>query len=178
MQRSLILTLALALLAMGMLGIGTQRVSAQDEEATPNVIEGVDIENLGVAFPDAPGDSLLQLIRVTIQPDAELPSHTQPGTALVHVERGTVGLTITAGDVRGGVQILRDGGNASTPAVGNEVILETEFTLASGDTVSLDRDVVRILRNTGGDPVVLTMAVNAERDQPAFSFEDGSTVNP
>ena len=178
MQRRLILTLALALLAMGMLRVGTHRVSAQDDAATPNVIEGVDIENLGVAFPDPPGNSLLQLIRVTIQPDAELPSHTQPGTALVHVERGSAGLTVTAGDVRGGVQILRDGGNASTPAVDDEVVLENEVTLASGDTVALDRDVVRTFRNTGSDPLVLTMAVIAERDQPAFDFEDETAVNP
>ncbi len=178
MRRTLILTLTLTLIASMMLGIGAQRASAQDAEATPNVIEGVEFENLGVAFPDAPADSLLQLIRVTIQPDAELPAHTQPGTALVHVEQGTVGLTVTEGDVRGGVQILRTGGNAGTPAAGDEVSLETEFTLASGDTVALDRDIVRTLRNTGSEEAVLTIAVTAERNRPSFDFADDTTVSP
>ncbi len=178
MRRTLILTLTLTLIASMMLGIGAQRASAQDAEATPNVIEGVEFENLGVAFPDAPTDSLLQLIRVTIQPDAELPAHTQPGTALVHVEQGTIGLTVTEGDVRGGVQILRAGGNAGTPAAGDEVSLETEFSLASGDTVALDRDIVRTLRNTGSEEAVLTIAVTAERNRPSFDFVDDTTVSP
>ncbi len=177
MRRTLITTLALTLITSMMLGMGVHRASAQDEEATPDVIEGVAFENLGVAFPDAPGDSLLQLMRVTIQPDAELPAHTQPGTALVHVEQGTVGLTITEGDVRGGVQILRAGGNAGTPTADDEVSLETEFTLASGDTVALDRDVVRTFRNTGSEEAVLTIAVTAERNRPSFDFADDSTVD-
>ncbi len=176
MRRKPILTLALTLIVAVTLGAAAPRATAQDDEATPNVIEGIDIENLGVAFPDAPADRLLQLIRVTIQPDAELPAHTQPGTALVHVEQGTVGLTITEGDVRGGVQILRAGGNASTPAPGDDVILETEFTLASGDTVALDRDIVRTFRNSGSEEAVLTIAATADRNRPTFDFDDADTT--
>jgi quercetin dioxygenase-like cupin family protein len=147
------------------------------QEATPApTITGIDIENLGVAEPASATGQLLELTRVTFEPTAELPPFTQPGTVIVYVDAGSISLTVTEGDVSGGVHIFRQtAAQPPVPSPTTEELLQpnTEYVLHRGDSVVLDHDVVRKLRNTGQIKAVILISSLLQRDTPSFQFVEG-----
>lgn len=55
--------------------------------------EGIAIETLGRGVPVSAGEAAL-LLRVRYAPGAHLPPHTDPGTGVWMVERGTIGFAV------------------------------------------------------------------------------------
>ena len=107
---------------------------------------------------DAPG-KVLQLERITISPDASIPTHTHPGAYVIYVESGDFGFSV----IKGEAEITHAGAMEPEPiAAGSEVIAHT------GDTLFENGGVVHSARNAGTTPVVVLTAALLAADEPSL----------
>ncbi len=58
---------------------------------------GIDVQILGSSIPTENGEPAL-LVRVNYAPGSHIPPHTDPGTGVWVVERGTVGFAVQKGE--------------------------------------------------------------------------------
>lgn len=148
-----------------LLAAGT-RIAAQD--ATPPVESTVAVI-LGRGFPNDASGKVLQLERITLAPDAFIPTHVHPGAYVIHVDSGTLDFTV----VKGEAELTRAGGAAPEPIpAGSEVIAE------AGDTIFENGGVVHTAGNTGSTPVVLLTAALLAGSEPDLQLtnDDGTPI--
>jgi quercetin dioxygenase-like cupin family protein len=165
----LIVIAALALVA------GAGRVAAQDQ-ATPAPETSAEVvrEVLSPGSPAGAPGQVLQLVRYTIPPGAQLPAHTHPGMQAAWVVSGTLSYTV----VEGAVPLYRaatdgtSGAEAIEPADGEVAILP-------GDAFVEPAGVVHFGRNAGEEPVVILVAsLFAEGVPPATILEASPAATP
>jgi quercetin dioxygenase-like cupin family protein len=119
---------------------------------------GIDVEILGRGIPGGDGRAAM-LIRVTYAPGSSIAPHTDPGTGVWVVERGSIGFAVQEGEA----QVVR-AGTSATLGAGSEVVLDP------GDTAAYGADNVHTSRNAGSEPAVILIG--------GVYADEGSLVHP
>lgn len=140
---------------------------AQDPAATPDPFAGVTTAVLAVNPSQAAEGNTLLLLRVTMAPGAEIPSHHHPGDVALTVESGTFGTVFTHGTGT----ISRAAAAGETP-VTEEAATNAEQTLSAGDSLAYGADSHHIMRNAGEGDLVLLISALLAADQPGFLFSE------
>jgi quercetin dioxygenase-like cupin family protein len=121
----------------------------------------------------APGQ-VLQLVRYTIPPGAQLPQHTHPGMQVAWVESGTLSYTV----VEGAVPLYR----AATDGTSGAEAIEPgdgEVAILPGDAFVEPAGVVHVGRNAGPEAVVVLVAsLLTEGAPPATVIEATPAATP
>jgi quercetin dioxygenase-like cupin family protein len=112
---------------------------------------------LGDAAPaNSPGQDLT-LQRVTVQPDAKLPTHYHEGTQVAYVEAGVLTYTVESGTLK----LTRKGTSQPTDVTGPATV-----ELAPGDGIVENAAVVHHAENKGAKPVVIVLAALLRNGAP------------
>jgi quercetin dioxygenase-like cupin family protein len=112
---------------------------------------------LGEAAPaNSPGQDLT-LQRVTVQPDAKLPTHYHEGTQVAYVEAGVLTYTVESGTL----ELTRKGAAKPTDVTGPATV-----KLAAGDGIVEAATVVHHAENKGAKPVVIVLAALLRNGAP------------
>jgi hypothetical protein len=121
---------------------------------------GIDVDILGRSIPLSDGRAAL-VIRVSYAPGSHILPHTDPGTGVWVVERGTIGFA-----VQEGAAVVTRAGATSTEKMGpgHETVLNV------GDTASYGPDNVHTSRNAGNAPATILIG--------GVYTDEGSLVNP
>ena len=168
-------------------------VAAQEASpaATPEAIEGVRVEPLGLVEV-LPG-LFTPVVRVELAPGVGLRPHTSPAPVLAQVESGEVSYAVITGIAqRARLVAAAPPGTpgAGTPEIGTPaagtpaaqavedfavveqevLILGEEIPLGPGEGVTFGPDVVHTFRNTGDEPAVLLLVGDYPPEQPVFQF--------
>jgi hypothetical protein len=129
--------------------------TAEDSGPLPGLVDETLAVGLAEALPETPAILLMQ--RVTIAPGADIPgAPDDPGLSFFRIESGTLTartdspLTIIRASAL--AEALATPGTMPTT---EEVMADTEFTLAAGDSVVFPPGVGGGLRNDGAEPVVM-----------------------
>jgi len=134
-------------------------VTAQD--ATPANMAEITLVPLGRGLPVTADGLALSLTRITFPVGGGDAPHTHPGTAIVTVESGTMGMTPLKGDatlMRGGI------------GDGEPIEHDVEITLAPGDAVFFAGEHGDVNRNLGESPLVFLVAALYPADQPPITL--------
>lgn len=123
-----------------------------------NYPPGIEVEILGQGVPTGDGHAAM-LIRVIYAPGSSIPPHTDPGTGVWVVERGSIGFGVQEGDA----EVVR-AGHRTTLGPGSEVVLDP------GDTASYGPHTVHTSRNAGSEPAVILIG--------GVYADTGSLVHP
>lgn len=135
---------------------------AQDDQ-----FQGVTIESLGSITPDnLPGHSLV-LLRLTLEPGAQIAAHGHPGAVALFVESGIFGTEFT----RGSGQITRASEGSMEPVV-EQVSSEAEVLLHARDSLAYGHDAAHTMRNAGDEPLVLLVSALLSSEEPGFLFDE------
>lgn len=168
MRQRLLVTSTLILAVAALLGLGPALTSAQDGTPTADPFAGVTIEALGSAVPSAAPDDALVLLRLTMEPGANIPAHSHPGPVVLYVDSGTFGTTWVEGEGQ-----LTRAAMAGTPAAAEPVTAGAELILESGDTLAYE-GAVHTMANAGDEPLVLLVSALLVADQPGFLFAEAT----
>ncbi len=119
---------------------------------------------------DPPGGagSTLTLMRYTIAPGAKLAAHIHPGVQLARIESGTLTYTIVSGTA----VVTRSGAPAESVAG------PVTITLAPGDSVAENLDMVHFGANETTEPVVIIATLLTEDGQDLAVPVTVSTTTP
>jgi quercetin dioxygenase-like cupin family protein len=149
--------------------------SVRAQETTPaaggqpaDPFAGVTLEPVGSITPNVAPDHALSIIRITMEPGAEIPAHHHPGAVILVVEEGTFGTTMVVGEG----QITRANA-AGTPPPTEAVSAGDDVIMQPGDVLTYE-GAVHTMGNAGDEPLVLLAAVLLATDQPAFMFVMGT----
>lgn len=152
------LKLVLSLLAVVCVGGGQVLAQAADPMA------GTTIETLGTFTPSVAGDSVLVLMRITMEPGTVIPAHQHPGAVVVVVEEGVYGTEL----LEGSGTLTRAG---TTGEGASEVVSAgSEATLQPGDSFSYE-GAVHTMANPGDEPLVLLVSALLDPAMPGFMFQ-------
>ena len=132
---------------------------ARCQEASPPInanTQSVSREVLIDGYPsDAPG-RILELVRYTIPPGANLPPHIHPGMQIGRVEFGTLTYTV----VKGSATITRANGTKEILQAGQTTLLK------AGDGVIEPGGMVHSSKNESASVVILLSATLFDAKQP------------
>ena len=168
MRRRIVPTSALALLVLSSLVIiGAGATAAHDLTQEADPFAGVTIEALGGGPSALAPDYNLVLLRITMEPGANIPPHRHPGEVVLSVDTGTFGTTF----VDGGGTISR-ATTPGTPAATESVTVGTENILEAGDSLAYGEAAAHTMTNPGDEPLVLLISAILAPDQPGFMFMD------
>ncbi len=132
---------------------GLSTASAQDA-TPPSEPSGSETNLLGAGvLPSVPGTELL-LLRTNMTPGGAVPFHIHHGPFVLAVESGTWGYT----PQRGRVLVSRAGAAPEEFGPAEEVALDTEVILTSGDFIFVEGASQDWMRNAGDDDVVFYIA--------------------
>jgi quercetin dioxygenase-like cupin family protein len=151
-MKKLPLILSLAVLSFSAVVVKADEVSSANNTYTQAVTRDV----LASGYPTQTQDQILELVRITIAPNAKLPVHIHPGMQTVQVESGTLTFTVVDGEAR------------VTKADGTEIIIRSGETqeLTVGDALVESAGMVHFGENLTDSPVVLLSASLMATDQP------------
>lgn len=149
-MKKLSLFLPLAILAFSSV------VRAQEAPAPNTYTQAVTREVLASGYPTQDQAEILELVRITIAPNAKLPTHIHPGMQIVQIESGTLTYTVVEGEAK------------VTRADGTELMLKTGETsqLTVGDALVESAGMVHFGENQTSSPVILLAASLLDADQP------------
>ena len=155
-------------LAAALLVRGVVQAAAQDASPTPAYAAGVTAEFLGRIEPPAAPGYVLQLVRVTFTPGAEVAAHRHSGGTVTTTLSGSHAFTVLEGNAR----LIRAG--MATPAAdteaGEPMELGREYTIDVGDVMVFDEMVVHTAHNPNSEPAVLMEAQLRAGDRPLTEF--------
>src|SRR5919112_1493800 len=162
MRRFLIILLPVLALSAAVPG---ESVRARQEQAIP----GVAIEELGRSPVGEERGNELVLLRVTIEPGANIPPSDGSAAVVVVIDEGRAGVTLEGG--AGEANLTLAGGNGTVPLNSG-----VETILAPGDAVSSVKGTGLALRNAGDDEAMLLYAVVTSHGGSPFaaSAQDAS----
>jgi mannose-6-phosphate isomerase-like protein (cupin superfamily) len=159
---------ALSLLLLGGLGlvfpasIGSHALA---QDADP--FAGVTIEAMGGGASTLAADRNLVLLRITMEPGANIPPHRHPGEVVLYVDSGTFGTTFVDG-----TGTITRATTAGTPAATESVSVDTENILNEGDSLVYSEAAAHTMANPGDEPLVLLVSAILSPDMPGFMFMD------
>ncbi len=167
-RRTALLKVSAGGLAAALLVRGIGNALAQDASPTPAYAAGVTAEILGrIEPPGAPG-YVLQLVRVTFAPGAEVATHRHSGGTVTTTLSGSHAFTVLEGNAR----LIRAG--MATPAAdaeaGEPMQLGQEYAIAVGDVMVFDETVAHTAHNPNNEPAVLMEAQLRAGDRPLTEF--------
>jgi mannose-6-phosphate isomerase-like protein (cupin superfamily) len=155
-------------LATALLVRSAVQAAAQDASPTPAYAAGVTAEILGRIEPPAAPGYVLQLVRVTFTPGAEVAAHVHSGGTVTTTLSGSHAFTVVEGNAR----LIRAG--MATPAAGTEagepMELGREYTIDVGDVMVFDESVAHTAHNPNSEPAVLMEAQLRAGDRPLTEF--------
>jgi quercetin dioxygenase-like cupin family protein len=156
-----------ALVAPGTASVAAQEASPAAAEQPADPFAGVTIAPLGSIAPSVAADHALSVIRLTLEPGAEIPAHYHPGAVVLRVEEGAFGTTFVEGEG----QITR--ASADGTPIAESVAAGDDLVLQAGDVLTYE-GAIHTMRNAGDEPLVLLASVLLAADQPAFIFQQGT----
>ena len=167
-RRTALWTVSAGGLAAALLVRSAVQAAAQDASPTPAYAAGVTAEILGRIEPPAAPGYVLQLVRVTFAPGAEVAAHVHSGGTVTTEISGSHAFTVLEGSAR----LIRAG--TATPAAGAEagepMELGREYTIEVGDVIVFDETVAHTAHNPNSEPAVLMEAQLRASDRPLTEF--------
>jgi quercetin dioxygenase-like cupin family protein len=167
-RRTALWTVSAGGLAAALLVRSAVQAAAQDASPTPAYAAGVTAEILGRIEPPAAPGYVLQLVRITFTPGAEVAAHRHSGGTVTTTLSGSHAFTVLEGNAR----LIRSG--TATPAAGAEagepMALGQEYTIDVGDVMVFDEMVVHTAHNPNNQPAVLMEAQLRAGDRPLTEF--------
>lgn len=116
---------------------------------------------LGTGSPPAAAGETLVLARVILGPGGGIGPHRHPGTLVVSVESGTLGLTL----LEDAEMAVMRASPAGTPAAAETVSVGQEVELPAGDWW-VEGGMVHQARSVGDEPAVVLLSGLIESGQP------------
>lgn len=144
------------------------RAHVQDE-ADP--MAGTTVEALGGGPSGLAADHALVLLRITMEPGANIPPHSHPGEVVLYVESGTFGTTFVDGS-----GVITRATTPGTPAATEQVTTGSENILKAGDSLAYSEEAAHTMVNAGEDTLVLLVSAILDPTQPGFMFMDMSAT--
>lgn len=139
----------------------TQALESGVYQATSESGSAVTREVLRAGHPiNAPGE-VLELVRYTIAPGTQLPTHTHPGMQVAYVESGELTYTVVVGNVE-----VQRTATAGTPGPVDVVKSGEATVIHTGDSFVEVQGLVHNGRSTGTEPLVILVASLLTSDQP------------
>ena len=117
---------------------------------------GISTERLGRGPWEMAPEQALALLRITFAPGGSVAPHTHPGETIFHLASGTLLFTLHEGEARLGR--ASDGSPAATLTAAEAIPVGAEITLAAGDTVYYQEEVLQSERNDGDDDAVILVS--------------------
>ena len=167
---SLLVVLAVVLLGPLTL-VRAQEATPPADAAAPSV--GVTIELLDIGQPAATPGQALSLVRITFEPGGYFVAHGHPGAQIWYIDAGTLSTSILEGTAR-----LTRAPVGGTPTPPEELAPGDEVTMAEGEALFFDHDVVHTVRNEGDETSVLLISAILAADQPPVIFHHEGTPEP
>jgi quercetin dioxygenase-like cupin family protein len=157
-----------ALVAVSLL-IGANGTSGSAQSASPmagtpsgDPLAGITSESLGSGVPSTTPGQSFELARVTFEPEATIPLHTNPGAQLVSVISGELTLMAT----QPGGHLTRAAAPSGTPESLTVIAAGDPVVLYPGDSFFFPRGTVHLLHNAGTEPAAIMVATLFAADQP------------
>lgn len=160
-------SLAMLLLLLSGLVLVGRGTAAHDLTQEADPFAGVTIETLGGGPSTLAADYNLVLLRITMEPGANIPPHRHPGEVVLSVDSGTFGTTFVDG-----TGTITRATTAGTPAATESVTTGTENTLEAGDSLAYGEAAAHTMANAGDEPLVLLVSAILDPAQPGFMFMD------
>lgn len=141
--------------------------ASSQEHAGHDPFEGATVEALSSFVPPQAPEHALMLLRITLEPGAEIPAHGHPGAVALTVQSGTFATNFT----RGSGQITRAAA-AGAEAQVEEAATGADVVLEAGDSLTYNgEEASHTMANGGEEPVVLLIAALLASGEEGFQFE-------
>ena len=137
---------------------GTIAIAKSQQKPTPvnSYTQSVTREVLASGYPSEAEGRILELVRYTIPPGANLPAHIHPGMQIEQVEFGTLTYTV----VKGSAKIIRADRTEETLQAGQTTLLKV------GDSLAEPGGMVHFGKNETASSVILLSASLFEANKP------------
>jgi quercetin dioxygenase-like cupin family protein len=171
MRHLVSLFLVLAVVLLGPLTIvRAQEASPPPDAAAP--MAGLVIEILDSGEPAAAPGQALSFVRITFEPGGYFAAHGHPGAQIWYIDAGTLDTEIMEGTAR-----LTRAPVDGTPAPAEQLAPGDAVTMAEGDALFFDHDVVHTVRNAGDETsVLLISAILAADQEPVILHHEGTSA--
>lgn len=141
-----------------------QQAVAQDDP-----LAGTTVEALGAIEPVIIEGWNLVFLRITMEPGAEIATHSHPGPVVLVVQSGV----FVTEFIHGSGTISR-AAVEGTPAATETAEIGVEVTLNPGDSVAYDQTAGHTMVNGGDESLVLLVSALLASDEQGFLFEEGT----
>ncbi|MGH2560399.1 MAG: cupin domain-containing protein [Thermomicrobiales bacterium] len=166
MQR-IILVAAMAMVAL----VGSAVTIRADVQEGADPLAGTTVEALGGGPSTLAADYNLVMLRITMEPGANIPAHSHPGEVVLFVESGTFGTAFVEG-----TGVITRATPPGTPAATEPVTAGPENILEAGNSLAYSEAAAHTMVNAGEDTLVLLVSAILAPDQPGFMFMDMSAT--
>jgi mannose-6-phosphate isomerase-like protein (cupin superfamily) len=163
-RRFVIMTLLL-LTALPM-ALTAQQVSAQGEDP----LAGTTVEVIGGIEPLMAEGRMLVLLKITMEPGAEIDAHSHPGAVVIMVDSGVFETTFIHGE-----GVVTRASTDGTPGATEQAATDVEIVMNPGDSLAYDQTAGHTMVNGSDEPLVLLVSALLASDEQGFLFEDHGT---
>lgn len=135
--------------------IGFAQAQTPESQSAEEEIHGASIEIIADTTSES-GEVGMTLYRIILEPDADpIPKHEHYGSVTWYIDSGTLGFTVTSGEVW--VRCADECVPGATPDASGFVLVpeETEVVLEAGDWIIQHDTTVHAYHNAGDDTVVI-----------------------
>ncbi|MDQ3695904.1 MAG: hypothetical protein M3464_20125 [Chloroflexota bacterium] len=171
MHRLIHLIVAVVIVASG--GLIGRSVAAAQPEPQPVTLPcatNISAQVLGNTLPATADGQALVLARIIFGPGGSIGAHTHPGTLVVSVEAGSLGITLLDQDETSVMRAMP----AGTPAVAEPMTQDQEVELAPGDWIVETGMILHGTRNLSEEPTSVLLTGLIEAGQPLTLCAEGT----